>query len=555
MKQIKKLVFFLFLAISVFSPSVIAASPPLWGNLEPGPYKVGFKLLNTVDYSRSSFVKFGNKSNLQSQARGRQIRIYLWYPVSSPVSTAPIHFESYASSAVEDFSPLSAEKKDIFSFVELPLVRGMSKERLMDLLLKPTAAIKDAVEAHGSFPLIIFGQGLFYESPITHAVLCEYLASYGYVVATYPLLGTYSPLVNLDIIDLETQVRDLEFVLSQGCGLPFVDKNRLGLIGFDLGSMSALLLQMRNADIDAFVSLDSGIMFEHNTRLLKQSPYYRPEKLCVPLMHITRTKTENEEMNVIEDHSLFESAVYADIFLLRFKDMRHVDFTSYALYGMDNVVPFYWGPARGNPRAGYEIMCRYILNFLEAYLNGDEKSRAFLRSDPKDYEALSIFLTVESKMGKALPPSVDDFANMIFREGLDEAVRMIREARLFHPDSEILEEKNFIDLGYRFLYFLGKKDYAIEIFKLYCELFPRSANAYDSLAEAYMMDGNKELAILNYRRSLELDPDNKNAVERLKQLKQKKITVAIISKLGGKNEKACIQIYPVLSHYTDNELL
>jgi len=555
MKQIKKLVFFLFLAISVFSPSVIAASPPLWGNLEPGPYKVGFKLLNTVDYSRSSFVKFGNKSNLQSQARGRQIRIYLWYPVSSPVSTAPIHFESYASSAVEDFSPLSAEKKDIFSFVELPLVRGMSKERLMDLLLKPTAAIKDAVEAHGSFPLIIFGQGLFYESPITHAVLCEYLASYGYVVATCPLLGTYSSLVNLDIIDLETQVRDLEFVFSQGCGLPFVDKNRLGLIGFDLGSMSALLLQMRNADIDAFVSLDSGIMFEHNTRLLKQSPYYRPEKLCVPLMHITRTKTENEEMNVIEDHSLFESAVYADIFLLRFKDMRHVDFTSYALYGMDNVVPFYWGPARGNPRAGYEIMCRYILNFLEAYLNGDEKSRAFLRSDPKDYEALSIFLTVESKMGKALPPSVDDFANMIFREGLDEAVRMIREARLFHPDSEILEEKNFIDLGYRFLYFLGKKDYAIEIFKLYCELFPRSANAYDSLAEAYMMDGNKELAILNYRRSLELDPDNKNAVERLKQLKQKKITVAIISKLGGKNEKACIQIYPVLSHYTDNELL
>ncbi len=516
-----KLVFFLFLAISVFSPNVTAASPPLWESLEPGHYKVGFKLLNTVDYSRSSFIKFGNKSNLQSQARGRQIRIYLWYPVSSSVSAVPIHFESYANFALEDFSPYS-EKKDIFSFVELPLVRGMSKERLRDLLQKPTAAIKDAVEADGSFPLIVFGQGLFYESPITHVVLCEYLASYGYVVATCPLLGTHSPLVNLDLIDLETQVRDMEFVLSQGCGLPFVDKNRLGLIGFDLGSMSALLLQMRNADIDAFVSLDSGIMFEHNTRLLKQSPYYRPEKLCVPLMHITRTKTENEEMNVIEDHSLFESAVYADIFLLRFKDMRHVDFTSYALYEMDNIVPFYWGPARGNPRAGYELMCRYVLNFLEAYLKEDEKSRAFLRSDPKDQAGPGVFLTVESIKGKALPPSVDDFANMIFREGLDEAVRMIREARLSHPDSEILEEKNLVDFGYRFLYFLGKKDYAIEIFKLYCELFPQSSNAYDSLAEAYMMNGNKELAILNYQKSLELDPANKNAAEKLKQLKQKK---------------------------------
>ena len=497
MKQPKKLVFFLFLAISVFSRNVIAANSPFWEGLELGPYKVGFKLLNTVDYSRSSFVKFGNESNLQSHTRGRQIRIYLWYPVSSSVSAAPIHFESYANSALEDFSPYSAEKKDIFSFVELPLVRGMSKDRLKDLLLKPTAAVKDAVEADGSFPLIVFGQGLFYESPITHVVLCEYLASYGYVVATCPLLGTYSPLVNLDLIDLETQVRDMEFVFSQGCGLPFVDKNRLGLIGFDLGSMSALLLQMRNPDIDAFVSLDSGIMFEHNTRLLKQSPYYRPEKLCVPLMHITRTKAGNEEMNVIEDHSLFESAAYADIFLLRFRDMGHVDFTSYALYGMDNVVPFYWGPAQGNPRAGYELMCRYALNFLEAYLNRDEKSLAFLKSDPKDYEALGVFLTIESKKGKVLPPSVDDFANMIFREGLDEAVRMIREAKLSHPDSEILEEKNLVDLGYRFLYFLGKKDYAIEIFKLYCELFPRSANAYDSLAEAYMMDGNKELAILN----------------------------------------------------------
>lgn len=37
-----------------------------------------------------------------------------------------------------------------------------------------------------------------------------------------------------------------------------------------------------------------------------------------------------------------------------------------------------------------------------------------------------------------------------------------------------------------------------------------------------MMDGNKELAILNCQRSLELDPDNKNAAEKLKQLYQKR---------------------------------
>lgn len=522
MKQIKKLVFFLFLAISIFSHNVIAATSPLWGNLKPGPFKVGFKLLRTLDYSRSSFTRFGRKNNLQSHARGRQIRIYLWYPVSSSVSVPPIFFESYANSAVEDFAPYPTAQKDIFEFVELPLVRGLSKERLIDLLLKPAAAIKDAPEADGSFPLIIFGQGLFYESPITHTVLCEYMASFGFVVATCPLLGTHSRLVNLDLVDLETQVRDMEFVLSQGCRLPFVDKNRLGLIGFDLGSMSALLLQMRNVDIDAFVSLDSGIMFEHNTQLLKQSPYYKPEKLRVPLMHITRTKTENENMNVVEDHSLFESAVYADISLLRFKDMRHVDFTSYAMYGMDNVVPFYWGPTRGKPKSAYELMCQYTRNFFMAYLSGDKKSLAFLKSDPKDHAAPGVSLTIESKKGGKAPLAEDDLVNLVFIKGIDEAVRNVREVKQFHPDSEILEEKNFINLGYRFLYFLAKKDYAIEIFKLYSEIFPQSANAYDSLAEAYMMNGNKELAILNYQKSLELNPDNKNAAEKLRHLKQKK---------------------------------
>jgi len=522
MKKIKKLVFFLSLAISIISYNGIAATSLLWGSLKPGPYKVGFKLLNTLDYSRSSFTRFGRKNNLQSHARGRQIRIYLWYPVSSSISMPPILFEKYANSAVVDFAPYPAAQKDIFEFVELPLVRGLSKERLIDLLLKPAAAIKDAPEADGSFPLIIFGQGLFYESPISHVVLCEYLASFGFVVATCPLLGTHSRLVNLDLIDLETQVRDMEFVLSQGCRLPFVDSNRLGLIGFDLGSMSALLLQMRNADIDAFVSLDSGIMFEHNTRLLKQSPYYRPEKLRVPLMHITRTKTENENMNVVEDHSLFESAVYADISLLRFKDMRHVDFTSYVMCGMDSVVPFYWGPARGNPKSAYELMCRYALNFLKAHLYADKECLSFLKSDPIEHATPGVTLTIESKKGKKAPPSEDDFVNSVFTEGVDKAVQKVREFQRVHPDSKILEEKNFINLGYRFLYFLGKKDYAVEIFRLYCEIYPQSANAYDSLGEAYMMDGNKELAILNYQKSLDLNPDNKNAAEKLKHLRQKK---------------------------------
>jgi tetratricopeptide (TPR) repeat protein len=277
---------------------------------------------------------------------------------------------------------------------------------------------------------------------------------------------------------------------------------------------------MRNTDIDVFTSLDSGIMFKHNTELLKQSPYYYPENLCIPIMHITRTKKENENMNVIEDHSLFESAVYADISLLRFENMRHVDFTSYVMYGVEKAVPFYWGAARGDPESSYELMCRYILNFLRAHLYGDKECLSFLKSDPKEHEVPGVSLTIEKKIGKKAPLTGDGFVNLVFLKGTEEAIQEVRELKKSHPDSDILEEKDFINLGYRFLYFLGKTDDAVEIFKLYREMFPQSANAYDSLAEAYMIEGNREQAIVNYEKSLELNPDNKNAAERLKQLKK-----------------------------------
>ncbi len=41
--------------------------------------------------------------------------------------------------------------------------------------------------------------------------------------------------------------------------------------------------------------------------------------------------------------------------------------------------------------------------------------------------------------------------------------------------------------------------------------FPESFNAYDSLGEAYMMAGNKKLAIENLKKSLALNPGNSHA--------------------------------------------
>ncbi|HEY9282680.1 MAG TPA: serine hydrolase [Pyrinomonadaceae bacterium] len=79
-------------------------------------------------------------------------------------------------------------------------------------------------------------------------------------------------------------------------------------------------------------------------------------------------------------------------------------------------------------------------------------------------------------------------------------------------------ETDLNDWAYRMLNGGGKKKEALEIFKLNVSLYPDSANVYDSVAEAYEANGERQLAIKNYRRSLELDPGNRNARQHLKRL-------------------------------------
>ena len=67
-----------------------------------------------------------------------------------------------------------------------------------------------------------------------------------------------------------------------------------------------------------------------------------------------------------------------------------------------------------------------------------------------------------------------------------------------------------------------KFDEAIDALKLNVEMYPNSGNVYDSLVEAYLHAGQTDLAIQNYEKSLQLDPENENAVTMLKRLRDQK---------------------------------
>ena len=104
--------------------------------------------------------------------------------------------------------------------------------------------------------------------------------------------------------------------------------------------------------------------------------------------------------------------------------------------------------------------------------------------------------------------------------GAEAAIAQYRELRKRQPGRYDFAEPELNALGYELL-FTGRVKEAVEIFKLNVEMYPQGFNTYDSLAEAYLAAGERELAIKNYRRSLELNPQNANATAALKRIEQK----------------------------------
>lgn len=118
---------------------------------------------------------------------------------------------------------------------------------------------------------------------------------------------------------------------------------------------------------------------------------------------------------------------------------------------------------------------------------------------------------------KPKPSSAVELYYAYKAHGIDSAIAEWYRLKKSHPDSYNFGEGQLTGFGY---YLLGKgkiKD-AIRVFELYVKEFPDAWNAYDCLAEAYMNDGNKELSRKYYQKSLELNPQNTNAVEMMKKL-------------------------------------
>jgi CubicO group peptidase (beta-lactamase class C family) len=128
---------------------------------------------------------------------------------------------------------------------------------------------------------------------------------------------------------------------------------------------------------------------------------------------------------------------------------------------------------------------------------------------------------------------------IITDSGIDEALSQFPQLK---AEKEIfkLDEKEMNKLGYGYLG-KNKVNEALAVFKLNVQEFPKSYNVYDSYAEALLKKGEKEEAITNYKKALELNPHNQNSITALKNLgvaveekKDAEVTEEILKQYTGK---------------------
>ena len=121
--------------------------------------------------------------------------------------------------------------------------------------------------------------------------------------------------------------------------------------------------------------------------------------------------------------------------------------------------------------------------------------------------------SVPKTNGTALPPSVIHTLELIDKPGgADEVAKTLGQAREHHPNAVIFPQFLVNLLGYEHLQ-LGDAKGAVEIFKLNVAGYPNSPNTYDSLADAYLAAGEKDQALQNSKKVLELLPTDKTDSE------------------------------------------
>ncbi|MYN29247.1 poly(ethylene terephthalate) hydrolase family protein [Duganella levis] len=503
--------YFLLVLLAALAPLVRAETG--FANLERGPHGVGFRLVQQYDYSRSYREK-NDVVNGQpfTGERARPVQTLIWYPAASNAGTR-LPYSDYIRTEATDID-FGRAKSEVDAFVANQLksaVAAIGETQAKAKFAQRMWAVRDAAPLAGKYPVVVYAPG---GGSAAHeaADVGEYLASHGYVVIVSRNLGTRSYLMTVDREGAETQARDISFLVSYAHALPFADTAHIAAAGWSWGGMTNLFAAAADNRISAVISLD-GTREPDLTKMLPVS------RLTIPWLYISRKLATISELNkrgIESSFSLLNAARHMQLYQVVMQPMVHVDFSPEALRFQP---PSHFEEyTREEVEQAYYWTARYMLAFVDAYLKNDAAGLAFVQRSPTQNGAPRHMALYEPRAADTSPVATRaGFATELAKRGFDHAVE-IYTALHGRDGTFVLSESDLNAWGYELLR-SDKQAAGVEIFKLGVSLYPNASNLHDSLAEGYEALDNKPAAIASYQKSLELDPKNGHAADRLKVLR------------------------------------
>lgn len=486
----------------------VARTQTLWGRLRPGPHAVGYRAAFHFDRSRVLKPPRDYRGRAVIGDRDRPVLVRVWFPARPALGARRMPYGAYLSVPspgvpADVVGAWDRRTLDIHRYSAgkyAPRGREGLLERLKTL---PTAVTEGAAPAPGRFPAVVYAGGAF-NSTEENTVLCEYLASHGYVVAAVPSMGLRSVRSSVDAAGLEAEARDMEFLIAHLHGMESADLDRLAAAGFSFGGAAALVVAMRNPDVDAVVGFDPSFIAKRFAPVIRGSHAFDIERFRVPLLEFHRRDAATVS------YELTDSLRYSRRHSFDIAGLDHIDFNSYSLlYGAAQGEGSAAVPGLAAKQTAYEEMARYTLAFLDAYVKGRGLGAA--PKAPARWEGYGEG-DVEFRYKEALPapPTGGELLGVIREEGVGRAEQIYGRLRSDDPSASVLAESVINDVGHALLG-EGKSEEALRVFGWNVEAHPDSAMAFHGLARAYAKKGDAACAARAYGKALELLADDKTA--------------------------------------------
>jgi pimeloyl-ACP methyl ester carboxylesterase len=421
--------------------------------------------------------------------------------------------------------------------------RGREKRLQDELLNTPTPCVRDAVAAKGRFPLVIYhaGAGSTFDD---NSVLCEFLASHGYVVIGSAFQEPSGESFNVD--GKHASARDMQFLIGYARQLPNVDWHHVGVIGHSAGAHATLMYRAQ-ADClaDAVVSLDTTQDYYSTAEL-------RWGELCATVGKNRKNMT-GALLMVANPHAYFQladSLSLARRYYLTIKDLDHNNFVSQSSMMGEFRQRLRFATAAGTDvktpnaeevkertrltavKSAYESLCIYILHFLDAELKGDAAGKKFVATQYRDTPLAGAAPHVEyvppgvtgaepyAEDG-SLPPTPRQVRDFLRKHGSAKTVALFRRFQKETPTQPIYHSI----FGWALVSDLlnqGKTQDAIVLRDYYRESGPDFGRMFLEWGQLFQGWGRNESARDFFKKVLLLDPSNREAADRLKKIDDEK---------------------------------